>query len=131
MKKIIHASGKRKTAIARATLREGKGHVRVNGKLLECFTPEFAKQKIQEPFMLSGDLKNIDMHIRVVGGGVTSQADAARLAAARALVKKSPSLKNIFLDYDRTLLIADVRRKEAAKPNSQGQARAKRQKSYR
>jgi ribosomal protein S9 len=53
------------------------------------------------------------------------------LAIARALVEKDKKLKEVFLDYDRQLLVADVRQKESAKPNSHGKARAKRQKSYR
>ncbi|MBR9690595.1 30S ribosomal protein S9 [Candidatus Woesearchaeota archaeon] len=130
-KKTIHTSGKRKTAIARATLTPGTGIVRINSVNLENFQPSFARQKISEPFMLMGGVGNVDINIRVFGGGTTSQAEAARLAAARALVEHNSNLKTMFLDYDRTLLVADVRRKEVSKPNSQGSARSKRQKSYR
>ena len=75
----------------------------------------------------------VDIDINVAGGGIISQAEASRLAIARALVEysKSNSLKDSFLKYDRHLLVADTRRKEASKPNRHGQARAKRQKSYR
>ncbi len=131
MKKAIHISGKRKRAIAKATLTDGKGIVRVNGCLLEHYEPEFARQKIMEPFLLAGSPTNIDVNIKIIGGGVTSQADAARLAAARTMIQHTPSLKSVFLDYDRTLLVADVRRKECSKPNRHGQARSKTQKSYR
>jgi len=50
---------------------------------------------------------------------------------ARALVEHTPSLKSVFLDYDRNLLVADVRLKEPVKPNKHGSARSKKQKSYR
>lgn len=132
MKKVIHLSGKRKRAIARATLKEGKGIIRINGRSIDCFEPEFAKQKIMEPILLAGgNLSNFDINVKIIGGGVTSQADAARLAIAKTLVENNQSLKKVFLDYDRTLLVADVRRKECAKPNRHGQARSKTQKSYR
>ena len=132
--KIVHMSGKRKRAIARATLKDGKGNITINNQLVEYFEPEFSRMKIMEPLILAGDLtKKIDIDINVAGGGIISQAEAVRLAIARALVEysKSSSLKDVFLKYDRHLLVADTRRKEASKPNRHGQARAKKQKSYR
>jgi len=132
--KIVHVSGKRKRAIARATLKDGKGIIKINNQLLDILEPKFARMKIMEPLLLAGDLvKKIDININVAGGGIISQAEAVRLAIARVLVEysKSNSLKEAFLKYDRHLLVADTRRKEAAKPNRHGQARAKRQKSYR
>jgi len=129
--KIINTSGKRKRAIARAKLCDGTGKVRVNSQLLENLHPEMLRMRIQEPIILAGDVaSNVDISIKVNGGGVTSQANAARLAIGRALVKHSKKLEKVFLDYDRQLLVADVRRKEVAKPND-SKARAKRQKSYR
>jgi len=132
--KIIHVSGKRKRAIARATLKQGKGNIKINNQMLESFEPKFARMKIMEPLILAGDLaKKIDINANVAGGGIISQAESVRLAIARALVEysKSKTLKEDFLKYDRHLLVADTRRKEASKPNRHGQARAKRQKSYR
>ena len=132
-KKVVHVSGKRKKAIARATLSEGKGVIRVNSKLLDVHEPEFARMKILEPLVLAGDLaKGLDIGINVRGGGWQSQAEASRSAIAKGLVEwsKSGALKKKFLDYDRHLLVADVRRKEECKPND-SKARAKRQKSYR
>ncbi len=132
MKKAIHTSGKRKRAVARATLRSGKGIVTVNNILLDVYNPSMARMRIQEPLILAGSrAKNVNVSINVLGGGASSQADAARLALAKALAENDNTLKQVFLDYDRQLLVADVRRKESAKPNSHGQARAKRQKSYR
>jgi len=130
--KTIHCSGKRKSAIARATLKEGKGIVKVNNKMLDIIYPEMLRLKIQEPLLLIADVANkYDIDIHVSGGGVNSQAEAARLAVARCLVNASKKFEKLFLNYDRHLLVADVRRKEASKPNRHGQARAKRQKSYR
>ncbi len=132
-KKIIHVSGKRKRAIARATLKDGKGIIRINSMLLNTFQPYIYRLKIQEPLLLAGDFANkIDINVNVRGGGVMAQADACRLAIGKGLVAFSGSkqLKNTFLDYDRQLLVADIRRNEPHKPND-SRPRAARQKSYR
>ena len=132
--KTIITSGKRKRAIARATLKEGKGIIRVNKILLDLYEPKMYRLKLREPLILAGDIINkINIDIKVIGGGIASQAEASRLAIARALVEytKSERLKDKFLKYDRQLLVADIRRKEPSKPNRHGQARAKKQKSYR
>ncbi|MBU0665841.1 MAG: 30S ribosomal protein S9 [Nanoarchaeota archaeon] len=132
MKKIIHTSGKRKSAIARVTLREGTGIIKVNKISLDFVEPKLSRMKIREPLLLARTVMNtVDVDVNIHGGGVICRAEAARLAIARALSEHTPSLKNAFADYDRQLLVADVRRKESSKPNSHGQARAKRQKSYR
>jgi small subunit ribosomal protein S9 len=129
--KTIHKAGKRKTAIARATMKAGKGNVKINYLTLENYSPEMAKMKIMEPLMLAGDVsKKFDISINVKGGGWQSQAEAIRLAIARCLVEASKPLKAKFLEYDRNLIVADTRRKEVCKPNN-SKARAKRQKSYR
>jgi len=131
--KFAHASGKRKRSIAKATIREGKGVVRINSDLLENFHPELSRMKIMEPLMIAGDIsKKINIHVKTLGGGFQSQAEAARLAIARALVAytKDKSLKDAFLKYDRHLLIADTRHAEQSKPND-SKPRAKRQKYYR
>ena len=130
--KKLHASGKRKRAIARATLDDGSGKIRINKIPIEVFTPEMMKLKIMEPLILAGDLASkVDIDIIVNGGGIVSQTDAVRLVIAKALAKYSKKLEKVFLEYDRQLLVADVRRKESSKPNRHGKARAKRQKSYR
>jgi small subunit ribosomal protein S9 len=130
---VVHVFGSRKRSKARATLKEGKGKIRINGHLLDNYKPDFAKAKIMEPLMIAGDLANkVDIKINVNGGGWRSQSDAIRLAIARALVKFSSNkvLEKSFLDYDRNLVVADIRRKEQYKPND-SKARAKRTKSYR
>ena len=132
MSKIILISGKRKKAIARATVREGKGTVKINNIPLHLINSEMARLKMQEPLLLAHEMAaKVDILIDVKGGGIISQADAARLAIAKALVEMNPKLKKTFLDYDRTLLVADVRQRESRKPNTGGKARQKVQKSYR
>jgi small subunit ribosomal protein S9 len=133
MNKVANVSGKRKRAVARASIKAGSGRVTVNDRPLEVVTPRLAKMRIMEPLLLSeGIASTVDISIRVNGGGVMSQANAVRLAVARALVEhtKDKKLEKRLLDYDRTLLVADVRRKETRKPND-SKARAARQKSYR
>lgn len=131
-KHITHQSGKRKTAIARATLTPGSGVIKINNLSLAYYGTPMLRERILEPIKLAGSVASkVDIHVNVFGGGSTGQADAIRLAIGRALAAYEPKLKGVFLDYDRQLLVADVRRKEPAKPNSHGKARAKRQKSYR
>jgi len=133
MTKVINTSGKRKTAIARATLREGKGRVRVNSVPLEIYGTEMLRMKISEPLLLvPGILDDVDVSIDVRGGGFMGQAEAVRTALARGIVKwtNDPKIKDTYLVYDRTLLVNDSRQKEAKKPHGRG-ARAKFQKSYR
>ena len=131
--KAINTSGRRKRSIARATLTEGKGIVRINSKLLDHYQPMLSRLKIMEPLMIASDIsKKINIEIKVNGGGYQSQTEAIRLAIARAMVQysKDKTLKQTFLDYDKHLLIADVRFAEASKPND-SKPRASRQKSYR
>ena len=132
MVKIIHCSGKRKSAVARATIKPGKGKVRINKKMIDTIQPKIAQLKMKEPLILAGNIaETIDVEVNVNGGGITSQSEAVRLAIARSLVKFNKKLEKNFLNYDRQLLVADVRRKEPHKPNTSKGARSKRQKSYR
>ena len=133
MKKVIHTSGKRKTAIARGRFRVGKGRVRINKSPVELYDPELARLKIKEPLTLAGDLlDNVDIDVRVLGGGVMGQAEAARMVIAKGLVDwtSDMELKEKFNQYDRTMLVGDPRRSEPKKYGGPG-ARARKQKSYR
>lgn len=131
MKKVIQSKGTRKRAIARATITEGSGKVMVNGQDINNHSTHILRLRICEPLVLAGEVtKKINIDVLTNGGGVSGQADAIRLAIARALVQYDNKLKKVFDDYDRLLLVADVRRKEVCKPND-SKARAKRQKSYR
>ena len=129
--KIIHVAGKRKRAIARVTLKPGKGVVKINKLLLDHYKPEVCRMRIQEPLFLAGEIsKKVDIQIKVNGGGFNSQADACRTGIGKALVQYNPSLKPTFLEYDRALTVSDVRRAESSKPND-SKPRSCRQKSYR
>ena len=130
---VLVENGKRKTAIARATVRQGKGRVRVNSVPVEVIQPEFSRSKIMEPLMLCGDLRNaLDIDVDVSGGGFMGQAEAARMAIARAIVKwsKSAAVRKEFTDYDGSMISGDSRRKESKKWGGP-RARTKKQKSYR
>ncbi len=133
-KKVLIVSGKRKTAIARATVRQGKGRIRINNIPLEIYQPEVARDKIREPLLEAGEdiWKQVDINVKVQGGGFMGQAEATRTALANALVKwtKSSHLKTQYLRYDRTMVAGDPRRKEPKKFGGPG-ARARDQKSYR
>jgi small subunit ribosomal protein S9 len=133
VKKII-ASGKRKTAIAKAEIKEGTGKVTLNKVNYENLH-KFDVLRMREPLMIAEKILgkiNFDVIISVKGGGEKGQIEAARLALARAIVKftGSTELEDEFFEYDRNLIVADVRRKEANKPGD-SKARAKRQTSYR
>ena len=133
--KIVQSTGKRKEAVARAVFKEGKGRVRINHVPLPLVRPEIAKSKIQEPLILAGDLADaVDIDVDAKGGGFMGQADATRIALARGMVKwtQDMSLREIYLDYDKTMLKGDSRRTEPHKPNASSKGpRAKKQKSYR
>ena len=133
-KKPIITVGKRKTAIARAVIREGKGRVRVNNIPVEIYQPEVARWRIMEPLLLAGEdiVNKVDIDVTVRGGGFMGQADAAAMAIARALVQwtKRKKLEKKILEYNRALLVGDPRRKEPKKFGGPG-ARRRRQTSYR
>jgi small subunit ribosomal protein S9 len=133
MADVVHTSGKRKTAIARGTVRDGKGRIRINKKPLELYSPELARLKLREPLELAGDIINsVDINVKVNGGGVMGQAEAARMVIAKGLVQwtKDMDLKEKYIQYDRTMLVGDPRRSEPKKYGGPG-ARARKQKSYR
>lgn len=133
-KKVMVLSGKRKTAIARATVKMGKGRVRVNNVPIEVYEPKIARDKIMEPLLLTEDKvwNQLDINVSVAGGGYMGQAEAARMAIANGLIKwtKSTRLRTTLRDYDRTMIAGDPRRSEPKKFGGPG-ARARDQKSYR
>jgi len=131
-KKIIQSTGKRKRAVARATLHTGgSGIIRINHQILDSINPSMIRDRIMEPLLLSGDLwKELNIDVNVHGGGWQGQTEAARSAIARGLVEHNKKLKDVFLEYDRHLIVWDTRFKETRKPND-SKARKSRQKSYR
>jgi small subunit ribosomal protein S9 len=132
--KSIVISGKRKSAIAKAKIISGKGIITINSKNYNTLDL-FDKLRIEEPLEIAkhilGEL-DFDVEVRVRGGGAKGQIEACRVALSKAILEfsKNERLKEAFLEYDRHLLVADVRRKEAYKPGD-SKARAKRQTSYR
>jgi small subunit ribosomal protein S9 len=130
--KTIQATGTRKRAVARATLRSGTGNVKINKVDINAYGEALTRDRIREALILAGNtMKKVDIDVNVFGGGKSRQADAIRVAIANGLAAVDEKLKPVFLEYDRQMFVPDVRYKEATKPNCNGKARAKRQKSYR
>jgi len=133
-KKVLVVSGKRKTATARAVVKPGAGRIRINRVPVEIFEPRIAREKVMEPLIQAGDevWKQLDIDVKVSGGGYMGQAEAARMAVSNALLKwtKSAHLRTVFAEYDRTMMVGDARKKEPKKFGGPG-ARARDQKSYR
>ena len=133
MVKVVVSSGKRKSAVARASVRKGKGLVRINNVPVELHEPNLARVMIMEPLTLAGDRSTkVDIDINVQGGGIMGQAMASRTAVAKGLVQflEDQDLEKMYLQYDRSLLVSDPRRKLPKNPEGRG-ARKKHQKSYR
>ena len=133
MDKLV-VSGKRKTAIAKATIEDGKGVITFNKRPLSHLS-DLQQLEISEPLVIAQDVLgklNFNIALNVKGGGIACQVEAGRLAIAKAIVKftKNDDVRNAFLAYDRNMLIADTRRKEACKPGD-SKARSMRQTSFR
>jgi len=131
--KAVVARGKRKTSIARATIKAGKGVVRFNSANITSLNNPYVREIILEPLHYIGpEANSIDIAINVNGGGMMGQAQAARTAIANALVLyfDTMDLRAKFIDIDRSLIIEDTRRVETKKYKGP-KARARFQKSYR
>jgi small subunit ribosomal protein S9 len=131
--RVVVSTGKRKTSLAKATVRDGTGRIRINGVPLEVHQPELARMRIIEPLILFGEnWKRYDIKIRVKGGGFMSQADAIRMAIATGLIKMSQDFeaRSKMIEHDRTMLVGDPRRTEPKKFGGPS-ARSRYQKSYR
>jgi small subunit ribosomal protein S9 len=123
---------KKKTAVARAVIRKGKGNIKVNQTNINAYARGYVKELILEPIRLAGDtIKEYDIDLTVSGSGFMSQAVAIRSCIAKAIVKaKGKKYRDLFTAYDRTLLVDDVRRVESKKPLGR-KARRRKQKSKR
>lgn len=137
----VQCYGRKKTATAVAHCKRGKGLIKINGSPIDLVEPEILKFKVYEPILLLGKnrFENVDIRVRVKGGGHTSQIYAIRQAIAKSIVafyqkyvdeQSKKEIKEILISYDRTLLVADPRRCEPKKFGGAG-ARARYQKSYR
>ncbi len=83
---VVHKIGRRKTAVARVYVSEGKGNITINKKdLNEYFTTATLQYKVKQPFALTNTEDTYDVKVNVYGGGITGQAEAVRLALSRAM----------------------------------------------
>ncbi len=121
-KRVYHAVGKRKTAIARVFLREGSGRIKVNGKdYKEYFPVETLQLIIAEPLKLVKKESAFDIKANIQGGGIKGQAEALRLGISRALVLYDESLRSILREAG--FLTRDARVKERKKYGQRGARR--------
>ena len=112
---VVSSIGRRKAAIARIYVSEGKGEILVNKRdFKEYFPVEQFQYIIQQPLTLVDSLTKFDIKVNVKGGGVKGQAEALRLAIARALVKIDPENKEKI--KANKLLTRDSRVVERKKP---------------
>eukprot|EP00826_Nyctotherus_ovalis_P059156 TRINITY_DN81_c0_g1_i38.p1 TRINITY_DN81_c0_g1~~TRINITY_DN81_c0_g1_i38.p1 ORF type:complete len:148 (-),score=42.09 TRINITY_DN81_c0_g1_i38:123-566(-) len=139
--KRIKTFGKKKNALAVATIEEGHGNIRVNGTPIQLVEPAGLRTKLYEPVLILGGerFKGLNIRVKVRGGGQTAQIYAIRQAICKGIVafnqkyvdeETKRNIKELILQYDRTMLVADSRRCEPKKYGGHG-ARARRQKSYR
>ncbi len=119
-----HAVGRRKTAVAQARLSlGGSGKITVNDRAFEdYFTTETLRLTVLRPLTEAGKTEGADVTLKVLGGGLIGQADAARLAIARALLKTDENLKPALKAPG--LLTRDPRKKERKKPGKRGARRS-------
>ena len=140
-KRSVQTFGRKKNATAVCHCTDGKGFIRVNGKSLSIVEPASMRLKVSEPILLLGGnkFKDLNLRVRVRGGGQTAQIMAIRQAIAKAILSfhqkfsdeaTKRELKDLLLQYDKGLLVADPRRCEPKKFGGKG-ARARYQKSYR
>ncbi|XP_002741890.1 small ribosomal subunit protein uS9 [Saccoglossus kowalevskii] len=137
----VQVFGRKKTATAVAHCKRGKGILKVNGRPLDTLEPAALRYKLQEPILLLGKerFSEVDIRVRVKGGGRVAQIYAIRQAISKSLVSyyqkyvdeaSKKEIKDILVQYDKTLLVADPRRCEPKKFGGPG-PRARYQKSYR
>ena len=83
---VIHTIGRRKTAVARVYVSQGKGNITVNKREMNAyFTTPTLQYKVNQPLAMTNNENNFDVKVNVYGGGVTGQAEAVRLALSRAM----------------------------------------------
>ncbi len=130
---VVVKIGKKKSAKARATIKKGKGEIKINSKPLNIWGSTYERNIIADPFSLIEDtIKKLNIRVKTWGGGKVSQAAAARVAIARGVVDwaNDKEIKKVLTNYDDKILSGDARQREPNKPN-RSSPRAKKQKSYR
>ena len=94
---VIHKIGRRKTAVARVYLSDGKGNITVNNKDFKSyFTTATLQYKVNQPLALTDNEGNFDIKVNVFGGGVTGQAEAVRLALSRAMCELNEENRSVL-----------------------------------
>jgi small subunit ribosomal protein S9 len=113
--KNYNKTGKRKCAIARVSLKEGKGEITVNGKKARDYFPNrvLIHKKLQLPFEITGSLEHFDVFVQVAGGGVLGQAEAVMYGIAKVLSEIKPANRATLKSAG--LLVRDSRIKERKK----------------
>jgi small subunit ribosomal protein S9 len=112
---VVNALGRRKAAIARIYVNDGNGQITVNHRdVKEYFPFEQLQYIVNQPLALTQSEGKFDIKITLLGGGIKGQAEAVRLAIARALVKMDPEHKSIL--KTNKLLTRDPREVERKKP---------------
>lgn len=114
-KEQFQAVGRRKTSVARVTLKPGKGDWSINGRPLQEYFPRLLHRKrAEEALKVSEFDGQLDVFVRVNGGGITGQADAVRLGVARAILEKDDEIRPLLRKHG--LLTRDSRKVERKKP---------------
>lgn len=94
---VINALGRRKTAVARIYMKPGNGDVTINGRtLVEYFPTEVLQIILNQPFTISENLGKFDLKVNVRGGGIAGQAEAIRMAIARALCESDEANRPVL-----------------------------------
>jgi len=119
---VINATGRRKTAIARVFMKEGNGQITVNKRdVKEYFQTSVLQYTVKQAFEVTQTENKFDLYVNIDGGGYTGQAEALRMAIARALVKLNPEFRKAL--KDKGLLRRDTRMVERKKPGQPGARR--------
>ena len=118
---VINALGRRKKAIARVYIQDGKGEIQINGRDYKDYFPTSILQYVvTQPFQLTDTESKYDLKVNLDGGGITGQAEALRLAISRALIKIDPEYRGVLKSNG--MLKRDPRMVERKKP---GQKKAR------
>jgi small subunit ribosomal protein S9 len=119
---VINATGRRKTAVARVYMKEGTGQVTVNKRdVKEYFPTSVLQYTVKQAFEVTQTENKFDLNVNLDGGGYKGQAEALRMAIARALVKLNPEFRKAL--KDKGLLRRDPRMVERKKPGQPGARR--------
>ena len=134
--RVVFVKSKRKAAIARASVKDGNGRIRINSFNIETVEPKELRRIMMEPISVSSGTKSlsakVNIDVSVNGGGISAQAQAVRGAIAKGIAafSEGDDLKREFMKHDRSMIVDDFRRVEPKKFKGP-KARARFQKSYR